>query len=112
MKDAADFKHCEKLYKLSGWRTGSWYGLPLHYGKDEKVAAYDCDFILNRLPPWINFEGNYYNFSLHTSHDQWYASYGGTKRVAGIPNKMGKTPANALVRLAIAMFEGGLLSAG
>lgn len=106
---------CERLYELSGWagtdeqHHGEQY-MDIRSGEfDERlVPAYDLGYLLRKLPHAApNMRGTIsYWLGLTAGHDsEWFAWYDGTTYQA-----YGETPEDAATKLAMALFEQGVLT--
>ena len=115
----ADLSECKDLYERSGWKGQYWWYRALRR-TDGNMAymlvgehttpspvplypAYDATYLLYMLPP-ITLQkqgnGNFYAA---------YIDYADNTRIEGHSRT---NPANALCRLAIALFEAGALQHG
>lgn len=114
--NVASFSDCKELYHLSGWNGHYWWwtwheqsdgsGIYVLVGEHEapfhgsSYPAYDAGYLINRLPPFaLQKQGNGGYYAVCTD-------YADDRHIEG---ESRTNPANALARLAIRLFEAGIL---
>lgn len=112
----ASHADCEALYRLSGWNGQYWwYSYQEHadgsgnyfiVGEHEApfttstIPAYDAAFLLGYLPAvTLRKRGN----------GDYFATWYGSKDYAALEGHSRTNPANALCRLAVNLFQAGIL---
>lgn len=114
MTNTASLESCQQLHKLApGWTdTERWY-TPLSTGEivvtdwqkatrvgmNRSTPLYDTDYLLEKLPVFTNL--------YHDSHGGWRASI--ALWLESQDRVYDKTPAEALIRLAITLIQEGKL---
>ncbi len=120
--NVASLELCKELYELSGWHPvdiGQLYYTP-RIGSDKKpqpqlgagsksTPAYDLGYLMRKLPRTIPFSASEISLRLEIQRSGgWLAHYGIYDWKAAIAS----TPADATAKLAIALFEAGVLTKG
>lgn len=122
---------CQKLYEVSGWGSGAedatekiWFegkdgyftSVPRTHYADNNTPDYDLEYILTKLPAYITIK--------HFSKNDWKAEFhrSTTERTdhietvrdsfIGEQGSISSTPTDAAVKLALALFENGVLTKG
>lgn len=125
----------KKLYELSGWTDTDFIyyangGIindnveyrPMVFDKPDHLPAYDSGYLLRKLPPELKLDGLHYvgdskvnDFYLEMEapsgdSDKWifFYSNGGESEFYG-KGMLAYTPEDALCKLAIQLFEQGIL---
>jgi hypothetical protein len=123
---------CKTLYELSGWVTEYWhqtdeYGTSVvRYGAevpkevrwtgDELIPAYDCGYLLRKLPGSFQYKGDWYYLMLGRAIDDydkgytWAAGYMSISHINERLQQLADTPEDALCKLAIQLFKNGILT--
>lgn len=106
MGNVASLELSKKLYELSGW--GDYGNDPiekwLDYTDDWSVPAYDCGYLLRKLPKFCRVW-------LRDESPLWIATHGAGGSEHGTTAYM-DTPEDALCKLAIKLFEERVLNDG
>ncbi len=127
MSNVASRELSEKLYELSGWRTGAWHTIPNPtYGYDigdkeldarrkKTVPKYDLSYTLHKLPPlrvindhmyWLTIMANGEEIKSFIAAYCWMpAEPDGSVRIYQDSLCKADTPADAVALLAIKLFE-------
>lgn len=118
--NVASLELSKKLHELSGWEDCTWVHPPPEGDhtingltwrkKDGSTPAYDCGYLLRKLPRRIQ-KGLDIDPSLELVIDgdkYWFASYSWIDEDAYA--EIGDNPEDALCKLAIELFEEGVLN--
>lgn len=113
----ASLELCKELYELSGWDDtygelspkGHWWPrgefLEFHTGSKEKpTPAYDLGFLLRKLEKELTFSISLHN--IFQGKKGWTTSY---QLGALVEPVVADTPEDAVCKLAIELFKGGIL---
>ena len=92
----ASFELCKQLYALSGWKE-EYIGVPFN----EHMPGYSLSYLLHHLPKKVVLEN---------AMPDWECSYwpGGKDYLKGFKTEA-HTPDDAVVKLAIELFQQGIL---
>lgn len=93
---------CRTLYKLSHWEQPEGY-TPVDTSGDKRWPAYTTDYLLEKLLPFTSVDIFY-------SWEKFYAVSPTFANDDGTPTGGGDTPREALLELAILLFEDGVLT--
>lgn len=93
---------CKELYELSGWEDADWFFNPHAEGftftkQHSGVPAYDLGYLLRKLPA----DGNLF-VKQYEDDGSWHAC-------SGLIQVEADTPEDAATKLAIALYEQGIL---
>lgn len=127
----ADRDLCKQLEEVSGWRNvDNWYCYVVDLGSydtdhwrvfnkanrpsghKDQVPAYDLDYLLRKLPPYIATHDEHADDYLLTirpnfAGTMWETIYVGLERLLYF--QQADTPEDAVCKLAIELFQAGIL---
>lgn len=123
--NTAKLEHCKELYELSGWEDTSYWHAEVyavteptiamwdvidHRGGHGTYPAYDCGYLLRKLPREIDVDGDQVALDLCPmgDSDNWLAMYYSSNTLGETVEA--ETPEDALCLLAIKLLKEGTIT--
>lgn len=105
------YELCKEVYGRTGWDgEGVWGTLPQDFGKDAQARLYTSDYLLEKLPSPLIFNGNDCAIEVRrTKKDKYMWSANIRHSYGQYFKQIADTPLKALLKLTVALSEAGEL---